>query len=75
MKRDLNFRGNGQLAAALGIDRSKSEKVDAKVNEMVDRRATLKEIIEEFNENWDMDDAEWSVFMFSLGYLNCALGY
>jgi hypothetical protein len=67
-KRNLNFRGSGPLAVALGINPDRIAKLDVEVGELVKSGASLKTVIKHFNERGDMSDAEWTSFMYAMGH-------
>lgn len=75
MKRNITFVGPGCLAVALGVMPDLSRKIDARVNKLYfDDKVTTEQLITHFNEEWDLNDSEWTAFIYSLGYLHGSLG-
>ena len=70
MKRDLTFSGSGQMAAALGCDPGRISEIESGVSEMIDHNASLRAILEHFNDRGDLTDAEWTALVFSLGHFD-----
>jgi len=69
MKRDLPFNGNhGVLAEALGIDLERSKRCEELVELALKEKRSIQWIIETANETLDMTDAEWTTFMYTLGW-------
>ena len=48
-RRELTFTGDGNLAEALGIDQERSDLIERRVQEMIDRNASKREIFTHFN--------------------------
>jgi hypothetical protein len=73
VKRDIVFAAKGQLAVALGLSPERCREFDDVINDMIDRNASLQSVIEAMNER-DLTDAEWTSFIFALGYYMGATG-
>lgn len=67
-KRDIVFHNSGDLTTALGVDETRSRAIELRINELIERNASKREILTEFNEEWDLSDAEWTSMVFGLGY-------
>lgn len=59
------------LGDALGIDPTRSNETDALVNAMVQRDASLWDIVIALSER-EMTDAEFAVAMYALGLFDCS---
>lgn len=70
MKRDLNFVGRGPLSVALGVAPERIEELDRAVNKILDADGSIRDVVTAMNERGDLTDAEWTGFIFSLGYLD-----
>ena len=78
MKRDLTFVGSGQLPEALGILPARCQIIEHEVADMIDANASIRQVLEHFNNHRDLTDAEWTSMVFALGYyegMNRHLGY
>lgn len=74
-KRDLTFVDvTKQLPAALGIPAERLEMIDREVCAMNDTNTPLHEIITAMNEK-GLTDAEWTSFVFALGYFAGSIGW
>jgi len=68
IKRDIKFVGGGKLPVALGIEPARLEHLQKICLEMIDKNCNMQQIMTRMNEEEDLNDAEWSCFMFSMGY-------
>lgn len=73
-RRELTFTGDGDLATALGLDQERSDAIEMRVNEMLDRNASKREIFTHFNTEWDCSDVEWTVLCFGIGFYEGRFG-
>lgn len=74
MRRELNFcQTNGVLAEALGLDPVRLAKHEGFIKGLIDQDASLREIIVELNERGDLNDAEWTNAMYTLGWYTCLI--
>ena len=68
MKRDITFHNDGDLTTALGVSETRSLAIELRINEMIERNASKREVLTHFNEEWDLSDAEWTSMVFGLGF-------
>ena len=68
MKRDLTFVKTGSIGIALGIDYDRAMLHQNMVAKMIEEDQPLQHVIETMNAKGDLTDAEWTTFMYVLGY-------
>lgn len=69
MKRDLVFvKDGGVLGEALGLDPKRCALFDSLMADYISQNLNLRQAVEKMNERGDMTDAEWTVFMYGLGW-------
>jgi hypothetical protein len=67
--RDIAFvRPDGVLGQALGISQAAIQKCEDLVTKACDENWSLRRLVETANETLDLNDAEWTTFMYTLGW-------
>jgi hypothetical protein len=74
MKRELTFVKSGKLAEALGVSSDRAAEFERDVDSVMSAGGSMLDIIEKLNERGDMTDAEWTAFIFALGYFQGSIG-
>lgn len=74
MSRDLKWTGSGTVSESLGVTTERARQFEDFVRDAVKARWSLQELITGANADLDMTDAEWTVFMFGLGYWEASRG-
>jgi hypothetical protein len=72
--RDLTFSGSGTLAEGVGVSRARAVVFEAFVQDSLTKNWTLAQLVSRANETLDMNDAEWTAFIFGLGYWEAQRG-
>ena len=75
MKRDIHFIDPAApLSYALGLSEARCQEFERVIGQMYDRNASLEQIIAAVNEEGvlgELTDAEWTAFIYALGFLQC----
>lgn len=67
MKRELNFICDGTIAQSLGIPSDREEMIKQMVDDFRAKGTAWQDAIESANNRSDLNDAEWTVFVYLLG--------
>ncbi len=67
--RDIPFKLIDSPAESLGVDLEKMEILKQDMfTDIIDHKKTMPEILKKFNDNYDLDDKEWTYIVLICGY-------